>query len=298
MRTAIFITSIILITVVTALFIRLTLAGKNTANSLSVKDNSAEHSKIANQIRILKTWDLPPILKEISAIAYIDEHRFACIQDEAGKIFIYNAQKKEIEKEIEFGNPGDYEGLALHANTAYVLRADGQIIEVNNYINSSHVTTVHKTSLTKKQNAEGLAFDKENNRLLIAIKGPEAVSDKYKGIYAFNLDNKKLIKEPVFKIDLENEVFDRIKSGKKKGSRMQPSEIAIHPKNGNIYITDGAKPKLLIMNRSGKILSLSELKNSKFSQPEGLAFTPDGRLFISNEGTDNSGNILEINVSQ
>ncbi|HEY0771406.1 MAG TPA: hypothetical protein VGD31_13835, partial [Sphingobacteriaceae bacterium] len=220
MRTAIIITSTILITVITALFIRLTIASKNTANSIPATDNIAEYKAVTDKIRILQTWEMPAILKEISAIAYIDEHRFACIQDEAGKIFIYNTRKKGIEKEIEFGDGGDYEGLAINANTAYVLRADGQIIEVNNYMNSTNVTSEHKTSLTKKQNAEGLAFDKENNRLLIAIKGPEAVSDKYKGIYAFNLDNKKLIKEPVFKIDLENEVFDRIKSGKKKGSRM------------------------------------------------------------------------------
>ena len=295
MRTAIIISSIIIITVITAVVIRFTIAKKNPEKKNFVKENY-EGQGITENIEIRHVWDVPEILKEISAISYIDEHRFACIQDELGKIFIYNTDTGKIEKEITFGESGDYEGLALNENTAYVLRADGQIFEISNYMFDNRTTKEHQTPLTKKQDTEGLAFDKENNRLLVAIK--ESDSESYKGIYEFDLNTYKMKTQPVLKIDLDNPAFDGIKSGKKSDSKMQPSEIGIHPKTGNIYITDGAKPKLLIMDKSGKIISLTELKDKEFSQPEGLTFSPEGRLFISNEGSKKPGNILEIDGSR
>lgn len=297
MRTAIIISSIIIITVITAVIIRFTIARKNPEKKDFAKENY-EIQRITGDIKIRHVWDVPEILKEISAISYIDEHRFACIQDELGKIFIYNTDTGKIEKEITFGESGDYEGLALNENTAYVLRADGQIFEISNYMFDNRTTKEHQTPLTKKQDTEGLAFDKENNRLLVAIKESDPDSESYKGIYEFDLNTYKMKTQPVLKIDLDNPAFDGIKSGKKSDSKMQPSEIGIHPQTGNIYITDGAKPKLLIMDKSGKIISLAELKDKEFSQPEGLTFSPEGRLFISNEGSKKPGNILEIDGSR
>ena len=41
-------------------------------------------------ITIVKKWDMPEYLAEISGLSCIDGQRFACVQDELGKIFIYN----------------------------------------------------------------------------------------------------------------------------------------------------------------------------------------------------------------
>ena len=41
-------------------------------------------------ITIIKKWNMPKELTEISGLSYKDEKQFACVQDEAGKIFIYN----------------------------------------------------------------------------------------------------------------------------------------------------------------------------------------------------------------
>src|SRR4030095_138943 len=53
----------------------------------SSKGNSAGNT---SDVTILQTWELPADLMEVSGIAYIDDQRFACIQDEAGTIFIFN----------------------------------------------------------------------------------------------------------------------------------------------------------------------------------------------------------------
>jgi hypothetical protein len=132
--------------------------------------------------------------------------------------------------------------------------------------------------------------------LLIAIKGAELETQDYKGIYAFDLASKKMNQQPVFKIDLLNEIFGTNGSGKKQKSSMNPSGISIHPLNGDMYIIDGRDPKLLIMDAAGTIKKLYLLNTKQFLQPEGITFNAAGDLFISNEGTKQPGNILQVKI--
>jgi hypothetical protein len=171
----------------------------------------------------------------------MDGQRFACVQDELGKIFIYNATSSSVEKEISFGVPGDYEELAVVGETIWVLRADGKLFEVSNMNAAKPSVKEYSTQLTTKQDPEGLCYDKKNNRLLIAIKGAEPGTENYKGIYAFDLDSKKMDQQPVFKIDLQNKVFGN-GSDKKKRNTINPSGISIHPVSGDMYIIDGRNP--------------------------------------------------------
>ncbi|MDQ3290989.1 MAG: hypothetical protein M3Q05_06825, partial [Bacteroidota bacterium] len=143
----------------------------------------------------------------------------------------------------------------------------------------------------------GLCYDKKENRLLLAIKGAEANNPGYKGIYAFDLQSQKLKSEPVYKINLSDPAFASL-SSKKTNAHMQPSEINVHPVTGDIYVTEATKPKLLILDNSGKIKDLLILSPSEFSQPEGLTFSPNGDIFISNEGKKEPGNILKVKIPQ
>jgi uncharacterized protein YjiK len=214
------------------------------------------------------------------------------VQDELGTIFIFNIANESIEKEIPFAGPGDYEGIAIVAETAYIVRADGKIFEVKNYNEKNRSVTEYSTPLTARQDVEGLCYDQKNNRLLLAIKGKEQNTKDYKGIYAFDLTSKKLATEPAFKIDLTHSIWNEVKDKDK----MQPSDLDVHPSTGDIYIVDGADPKLLIMGADGSKKNLYHLSSKDFAQPEGLAFTKTGELFISNESKKGSGNILEVSV--
>ncbi|MFD2163008.1 SdiA-regulated domain-containing protein [Paradesertivirga mongoliensis] len=295
MRTALLISAFIVLSIVIAFTIRTDVVEvpKLVANSKSDRHELKAGNEDV-ELNVLHKWDVPAQLKEISALTYLEKERFACIQDEAGKIFIYNTHENKIEKEIPFAGPGDYEGLAIAGKDAYILRADGRIFEIKNYNGSSPKTIEHRTTLNRKHDTEGLCFDSKNNRLLIAIKGSESESDDYKGIYSFSLNNKVFSDQPVYKIDLKNSVFEDIKA-KKPTDVMQPAAIAVHPKTGDLYIMEGAKPKLLIMGSDGVIKNLKKLKDKEFAQPEGISFSPEGQLFISNEGGKKEpGNILEI----
>jgi len=162
------------------------------------KNNRKESTNVA--ITIVKKWNMPKDLTEISGISYIDGQRFACVQDELGKIFIYNATSSSVEKEISFGVPGDYEELAMVGETIWVLRADGKLFEVSNMNAAKPSVKEYSTQLTTKQDPEGLCYDKKNNRLLIAIKGVEPGTENYKGIYAFDLASKKMGQQKILEI--------------------------------------------------------------------------------------------------
>jgi len=107
--------------------------GDKTEKLGKVKSNKQSNDQlpVSGAISIVKKWDMPSALIEISGITYMEENRFATVQDELGKIFIYNTQKDAVEKEITFGADGDYEGLAMVNNTIWVLRANGMLFEVS-----------------------------------------------------------------------------------------------------------------------------------------------------------------------
>ena len=256
--------------------------GKEKKENTKKKHNDGSETATIN---IIRTWDLPSELKEVSGIAYLDNSRFACVQDEVGTIFIYNLSSKKIEKKIPFGEPGDYEDIAVQGNTAYVVRADGTLFQVD--LNAGGgVVQKFDTPLSVLQNIEGLCFDKQNNRLLMAVKDGGATNKGFKAIYGFDLAKKTLLKEPVYKIDMAGE------SGSKE---ISPSAITIHPQSGDLYITDGPKAKLLIMSNTGQVKKLHKLGKA-FEQPEGITFSPQGELYISNEGNKAAGNIMQVEV--
>lgn len=297
-KTPIKIIAIIVIPLVIAAVVRFsTLDRKVKSDKKSDKNEKLALSDVTKDgdADVMITWLLPESLKEVSGIAWLGADHFACIQDELGKVFIFNVRHNKIDQEIPFGPNGDYEGIAVVDKTIYVLHSEGKLFGIENYSGKKRSVKMYKTRLSKKQDSESLAYDKKNNRLLIAVKEEDSEGSDYKGIYAFNLTTKTMPAAPVYKIDLKHKIFDEIKKGKVKNS-ISPSDLGIHPVNGNLYILEGTKPKLLIMSPAGKMLSLYELDENDFPQPEGLSFSPDGKLYISNEGNKKEGNILQVEL--
>ena len=271
-------------------------ADQGDAKKGSKKNKSGKNKEaVSTNVTIVEKWDMPEILREVSGIAYLGENRFACVQDESGVVFIYNTATNKIDNQVTFGAAGDYEGIAVVGRTAYVVRSNGKIYEVDNIDTRSPKIKEYSTPLSVKNDVEGLTYDARNNRLLVAIKGEETNSTDYKGIYAFDLKTKKLLSEPVYKISLSDSLLQNGK-GKNPSNNLQPSDIGIHPVTGEIYVAESANSHLLILNPDGSIKARYNLSKTDFSQPEGITFSPQGDLFISNEGRKNSGNILQVRI--
>lgn len=246
-----------------------------------------------NSYTIVKKWELPPILTEVSDISWVDNKLVAAVQDEKGIIFMYNLKTSEITRKINFAGPGDYEGLAVDGANLFVVRSDGKIFEIKNFKNENFTVQEYQTPLTEKQDIEGITFDKKNNQLLLSTKEEEPGNKNYKGIYAFDLNTKKLQSAPVYKLKFDDPIFKAI-NPKKKSKTIRPSEIDFHPKTGQLFVLDAKIPMLVIYNKDGDSQKIYFLDKEEFAQPEGLTFDESGNLYISNEGDDGAGNILQV----
>lgn len=246
--------------------------------------------------KITERWELPEKLREVSGISWMDENKIAAVQDEDGIIFIYDLERKKVIQEIEFGNAGDYEGLSVEGANAYVLESDGTITIVENFQDSNRKITAYETSFDEKNNMESLELDVANNRLLLMPKDRDIDSDNFKGVYEFSLEDYKLVSEPVMRLDMGDEVLKHFRE-KKVYKNFRPSDIAIHPQTKEMYMLEGSKPKLLILDENGVAKKGYSLDKKIFPQPEGITFSSNGDLYISSEGkNDETGTITKLKL--
>jgi uncharacterized protein YjiK len=249
---------------------------------------------------IIRKWEMPKELDEISGITWVGENRIACVQDEEGIIFIYDLASNAVEKTVNFSKAGDYEGIAVVDSTAFVLRSDGELFEIVNYMSDNFEVKTHDTPFSGKNNMESLTIDKENNRLLLMPKDKDLKSADFIGIYAFNLDTKKMEEYPILSVKHNDPIFKNKKKDDDKESKnaINPADIAINPLDGNFYILEGKKPQLLIVDSNGKTIKLHKLIQDTFNQPEGIIFSTEGTMYISNEGKKGTANILEVEFDE
>ena len=242
---------------------------------------------------------LPDLLHEISGITFLDSNTLVCVQDENGILFFYDLTRKGVINQKNFSGKGDYEGIARVMDTIYVLRSDGKLFEIADFKSDNPTVISFDTGIPSKDN-EGLCFDQELNRLLIACKektGKGDLSKDSRYIFGFDLSSKKLTGEPVFTFDVDrlkefakaNNLELPLKNAK-KGLAVEPdlkfhtSGIAIHPLTGRIYLLSADDHLLFIFDKSGIVGQIIRLNPALFYQPEGITFLENGDMLISTEG--------------
>ena len=256
---------------------------------------------------------LPDILNEISGLSSINSTSVACIEDEHGIVFIYDIVKKEIKDQFNFSIDGDYEGIARVDKTLYILRSDGTLFEISNPESKDSDLDYYDTGIPAKDN-EGLCYDKDNNRLLIACKSKVGKGEENKDqrlIYAFDLKTKTISKEPVFDFDikvilqfaLNNKINLPTKKDKKDHTsepalKFRTSEICINPVTKKLFLLSADDHLLFIFNMKGKIEQIAKLNREIFNQAEGLTFFENGDMLISNEGQDKKPTLLRFNYKK
>jgi len=219
---------------------------------------------------------LPTELDEISGLAYYpkDNCVFA-ITDESGllyKIFLNNP--RQIEK-WEFGNAADYEDLVLLDSNFYVLISKGHILSFR-YLSSDTLARREYILPGKKNEFEILYYDDRLKKLVMMCKDCEG--DKKGFLTAFTFDPKTLLFDDRFVIDVKL-IATMIDEDKIK---FKPSAAAINPVTGELFIVSSINKLLVVTDRNGKAKQVFGL-NGMFKQPEGITFTPNGTMIISNE---------------
>jgi uncharacterized protein YjiK len=266
-----------------------------TVKNLSSVNENAPY----NFLKPDKIFELPEILREISGMAMISENEFFVVQDEVGAVFKFDIALEKITNMMRFGADGDYEDIAIDNNQVYILRSDGTIFSFD-YVNFNG-KVAQTVAPTNSTNIEGLFFDPEKKRLLMASKSePIGGSGNIRVVH--EMHGTELQKT---KINLEFNVAEINKKLLKKypgiisenyDFQFNPSAIAVHPKTGETYILS-ASNRLLAIYEKGGLNDVFPLPSEIFYKPEGLAFAENGDLYISSEGMKNglvSGQILQF----
>ena len=240
-----------------------------------------------------KSFTLDAKLKEISGLSWHTKETFLLANnDEEGIIYFLDPQTAEIKKEWSFEDKGDFEGIEMVGEQIFLTKSNGTIYEVN----GDNERIRYKTILKKKFDVEGLAYNRLKHVLLLICKGT-AVSKKEKTIYAFDLNNKSLIPQPILSIQrktiqqflIQNTMLTN-EAAEELSKEFAPSAIAEHPQTGDLYVLSATANLLLVLSPSGQTLHVERLDRELFPQPEGLCFNPQTLdLYISTEGKKGDG---------
>ena len=235
----------------------------------------------------VNTWDMPPELKEISGVTWIDNSHLVAIEDLHANLYLLNmAGKGQVEKTIPFEATGDkkfdIEDVTIADNTVYALWSHGVIFKVANWNSQPQVTEI-PTFLNKKNNTEGICLDPVTHNLLVACKNDAGTEDEKKStraIYSFDMASGKLNETPYMEInkkDFKDVAGDKI--------NFFPSAIAVHPTTHDIYILSTKETKCMAcFSHDGKLKAFEMIDPAMMPQPEGICFAPDGTLYITTQG--------------
>ena len=222
-------------------------------------------------------------LREISGLTWLSNGHLGAVQDEDGDFFELDPETGRILSVRRFYNNGDYEGVEQVGATVWIVESDGDLYR---YSGSGEAEKL-ETGLERANDVEGLGYDASRNRLLLACKeSPGAGLAGVRAVYAYDLDAGRLTRQPVYTLDRE-----ALDVG---GATFKPSGLAVHPETHEVYILSGVLKAVVVLTPEGERRAAISLPSHLYPQPEGIAFAPDGTLYISNEGAGGSATLLRF----
>ena len=229
-------------------------------------------------------------VKEISGMVFMNEgSKIASVNDEEAKIFIVDYANQDTTASFSFGpKGGDFEDIIMYGKYFYVLESRGRIYKVPKPGVEDSVT-IYKMAL-KNADFEAMYLDSAKKRIVMLCKScPDLEKAKAKPAYCFDLTTNEFSTEPCFTIDVAK--VRKLLKNPNFGSK--PSGAAIHPKLNKLFIVCSQDGKgLLICDLEGNVEQAIYLDESIFPQPEGITFSANGDLYISNEGLYQPGSII------
>ena len=140
-------------------------------------------------------------------------------------------------------------------------------------------------ALVQPGSVEGLAYEPSDQTLLLLCK--DARNDDLEdvvAIFRWSLETRESVGPPIT-VPL-TDITGRI-----DGGSLHPSGIERHPQTGTYFIVAASEAVIVEVHSDGTVLDVLELRKRSHPQTEGITFTPDGRLFLADEGRTRRGQI-------
>ncbi len=238
-----------------------------------------------------KVLNLPQALDEISGITYYarDTSVFAII-DEDGMLYKIPLKNPQQIKEWTYDKPRDFEDVVLKDSIFYVLVSNGDV-ETLKFKGDKIITDeIDFPDASKKTNEfESLYYDADAGKIIMMCKQCEEDRKKKITSYSLNDSSRSFVEYAAIPTEQMRQMLGVEKE------HIKPSAAAINPITKELYILCSVNKILMITDNKGTVKKIIKLDPKVYKQPEGLTFTPDGDMIISNEMlSDGYGQLLLI----
>lgn len=230
-------------------------------------------------------WILPDELAELSGLALTTDDRLFAHGDEFGQVFEIDYRRGVIVKSFSLGPPlviDDFESIAVAGDTMFMLTSKGILYRFAEGEDGGGVpyTTVD-TKLGAMCEFEGMTYDSTANALVLACKNVEDEGrNETMLMYLWPVDRDSTWTGPTAEIRVSVAAIVRGDGWRK----IEPSDIAINPANGNYRIVAAGQKALYEVTRNGEVV-FSRALPSGHAQPEGLALSRDNLMLVGDEAT-------------
>ncbi len=247
------------------------------------------------------SWKLPEQLVEVSGNTWVDNDHLILIEDLNPVLYLIKIDDKNatLEKTVKFKEEDkekfDIEDVTIVDDVVYALWSHGTLFKISDWKNKPGVEEI-KTFLKKENNTEGLCYDPVTKKLLVACKDESGVADEKKStraVYDFDMGSNKLDDQPFMLIHKDD--FKKVADEKLE---FNPSAIAVHPVTHDVYLLSTKDNKCMaVYSHDGKLKAFQFIDKDLMPQPEGICFSPEGKLYISSEGKHGeAGNLFEFDA--
>jgi hypothetical protein len=228
--------------------------------------------------------ELGKSLNEISGISYnTEDSSLLAVSDSRKKIISIQLKKQKLKDYTGEVVPPDQdlEDIVKQGPYLYLLSSKGLIYEVPLKAQDTTGVKSYPFWSTEQNDFETLYYDGAAGGLIMLCK--DCAADKGKRMrsaYRFDLETRKFDTTTYYTIPTD----DVRKLLKNDDAKFDPSAAAVHPINKRLYILSSAGQLLVITDTRGKVIEAYNLNPDKHPQAEGIAFAPNGEMYITNEG--------------
>lgn len=234
---------------------------------------------------------LPFELRNIVHPAGLSENQISFFSPSSAKIYAYNTSDFSFKSWSFFPQKEQCLGLSFLDSSFFVLGNDWEIAQNNLIEDSLNAEKTFNLNIDVSAEINGLCSDIRMNRLLMCEKiNQETVESKGYGIYALDLNTKKIANQPIITIDPEQlDAFAKsMELDNRKGSKwtvksqldFNPSSISVNPISDELFVLSSVNHTIAVFTKDGILKTLYPLSKLKMKNPSELTFLNDGDLVI------------------